>query len=201
MATPPFAPTSGLLEPTGETAILMISPPRRDGPILRYGKPYAAIAKLSPTTSGLSSRWRRGCARKAIPRRALAHSVADGLALIEDFGVGDHRRRRRSRTRALRRSGRAARRSARPRNARPIAGRRRAYTLPTYDIEAMLIEVELLSTGMRRMSRGRRRPLARGCNSWRLARGAGADPRSADHLDACAISTRPTCTGWPIGMD
>ena len=26
----------------------MISPPRRDGPILRYGKPYAAIAKLSP---------------------------------------------------------------------------------------------------------------------------------------------------------
>ena len=33
---------------SGATAILMISPPRRDGPILRYGKPYAAIAKLSP---------------------------------------------------------------------------------------------------------------------------------------------------------
>ncbi len=32
----------------GATAILMISPPRPDGPIIRYGKPYAAIAKLSP---------------------------------------------------------------------------------------------------------------------------------------------------------
>ena len=32
---------------SGETAILMISPPRPDGPILRYGKPYAAIARLS----------------------------------------------------------------------------------------------------------------------------------------------------------
>ena len=26
----------------------MISPPRPDGPIVRFGKPYAAIAKLSP---------------------------------------------------------------------------------------------------------------------------------------------------------
>ena len=26
----------------------MISPPRPDGPIIRFGKPYAAIAKLSP---------------------------------------------------------------------------------------------------------------------------------------------------------
>ena len=37
-----------LTQADGATAILMISPPRPDGPILRYGKPYAAIAKLSP---------------------------------------------------------------------------------------------------------------------------------------------------------
>ncbi len=37
-----------LIADDGAAAILMISPPRPDGPILRYGKPYAAIAKLSP---------------------------------------------------------------------------------------------------------------------------------------------------------
>ena len=39
---------NGSQGPTAARAILMISPPRPDGPILRYGKPYAAIAKLSP---------------------------------------------------------------------------------------------------------------------------------------------------------
>ena len=38
-----------LVKPTGETAILMISPPRPDGPAVRRGKPYSAIAKLAET--------------------------------------------------------------------------------------------------------------------------------------------------------
>ena len=36
-----------LVKPVGETAILMISPPRPDGPPVRRGKPYSAIAKLA----------------------------------------------------------------------------------------------------------------------------------------------------------
>ena len=57
-----------LTKPTGETAILMISPPRRDGPILRFGKPYAEIARLSPDIRAFSP-WTRGCEASAIRRR------------------------------------------------------------------------------------------------------------------------------------
>ena len=71
---------------TGATAILMISPPRRDGPILRYGKPYAAIAKLSPDIRAFVAMadGLRGLGYSA--PALIAYSVEDGLALIEDFG-------------------------------------------------------------------------------------------------------------------
>ncbi|MCB1545834.1 MAG: tRNA (adenosine(37)-N6)-threonylcarbamoyltransferase complex ATPase subunit type 1 TsaE, partial [Rhodoblastus sp.] len=36
-----------LTKPDGGRAILMISPPRPDGPPVRYGKPYSAIARLA----------------------------------------------------------------------------------------------------------------------------------------------------------
>ncbi len=36
-----------LVRASGETAVLMISPPRPDGPPVRGGKPYSAIAKLA----------------------------------------------------------------------------------------------------------------------------------------------------------
>src|SRR5271157_5158493 len=76
-----------LTRPDGATAILMISPPRPDGPIVRYGKPYAAIARLSPDirafiamAGGLRS---RGYSAPDL----IAYSVEEGLALIEDFGA------------------------------------------------------------------------------------------------------------------
>ena len=53
-----------LVKPTGETAILMISPPRPDGPPVRRGKPYSAIAKLAETRSRLR-RHGRGPARRS----------------------------------------------------------------------------------------------------------------------------------------
>ena len=72
---------------TGATAILMISPPRRDGPILRYGKPYAAIAKLSPDIRAFVAMadGLRGLGYSA--PALIAYSVAEGLALIEDLGT------------------------------------------------------------------------------------------------------------------
>ena len=72
-----------------ETAILMISPPaRRTGPSLRFGKPYAAIAKLSPDIRAFIADRRRDCVRLgySAPARLCAYSIDEGLALIEDLG-------------------------------------------------------------------------------------------------------------------
>jgi N-acetylmuramate 1-kinase len=132
-----------LIRPNGETAILMISPPRRDGPILRYGKPYAAIAKLAPDIRAFVA-MARGLRSLGYSAPALiAHSLEEGLALIEDFGaatiaeggVADGARyavavalladlHRRDLPESL-----------------PAGDE--TYVLPTYDIEAMLVEVEL----------------------------------------------------------
>ncbi len=126
------------------TAILMISPPRPEGPIIRFGKPYAAIAKLSQDiraflamAEGLRG---LGCSTPKI----LAASVEDGLALIEDFGTetvvenGAPSLTRYAEAVALiadlhRRDLPDA-----------LAVGEGLYRLPTYDIEAMLIEVELI---------------------------------------------------------
>ena len=132
-----------LTRPDGAGAILMISPPRPDGPILRYGKPYAAIAKLSPDiraflalAEGLRS---QGYSTPLI----YAHDVAAGLALIEDFGaetIADARGpdpERYAEATAL----------LADLHARTLPGALpvddESYALPTYDIDAMLIEVEL----------------------------------------------------------
>ncbi len=128
---------------TGATAILMISPPRRDGPILRYGKPYAAIAKLSPDIRAFVAMadGLRGLGYSA--PALIAFSVEDGLALIEDFGsatiaetgVPDNVRYAEA-TALLADLHRRELPTSMP------AGEE-SYALPTYDIEAMLVEVEL----------------------------------------------------------
>ncbi len=132
-----------LTRPDGATAILMISPPRPDGPIVRYGKPYAAIAKLSPDirafiamAEGLRS---RGYSAPAL----IAYSVEEGLALIEDFGAA---------TIAEDGVPNGARYAEAVALLADLHGRDlpdclpvgdEVYRLPTYDIEAMLVEVEL----------------------------------------------------------
>jgi tRNA threonylcarbamoyl adenosine modification protein YjeE len=75
-----------LVSPSGETAILMISPPRPDGPILRYGKPYGSIAKLSDDIRAFIAMDEALRAQGVSAPRILAHSVADGLAVLEDLG-------------------------------------------------------------------------------------------------------------------
>jgi tRNA threonylcarbamoyl adenosine modification protein YjeE len=127
----------------GRTAILMISPPRPDGPILRYGKPYAAIAKLSPDIRAFLALAEGLRAGGYSTPQIYAHDVANGLALIEDFGaetIADDRGpdpERYAEATAL-----LADLHARelPR-ALPVDDE--TYALPTYDIEAMLVEVEL----------------------------------------------------------
>ena len=132
-----------LTRPDGATAILMISPPRRDGPILRYGRPYAAIAKLAPDirafvamAGGLRS---LGYSAPAL----IAYSLEEGFALIEDFGAA---------TIADGGVPDGARYAAAVALLADLHGHElpaslpageETYALPTYDIEAMLVEVEL----------------------------------------------------------
>ncbi|THD48809.1 MAG: tRNA (adenosine(37)-N6)-threonylcarbamoyltransferase complex ATPase subunit type 1 TsaE [Bradyrhizobium sp.] len=132
-----------LTAPSGETAILMISPPRRDGPIVRYGKPYAAIAKLAPNIRPFLAMAEGLRALGYSTPHVYAHSAAEGLALIEDFGAET----------VVNAEGPIAARYAEATTLlADLHGRSLpfeleidggAYTPPLYDIEAMLVEVEL----------------------------------------------------------
>ena len=133
-----------LTKPTGETAILMISPPRPDGPILRFGKPYAAIAKLSPDIRSFIA-MAEGLRDLGYSAPALLdYSVGEGLALIEDFGsatiaqsgVPDGARYAPAVALLADLHGRDL-----PPN---VSAGEEPYEPPVYDIEAMLVEVELV---------------------------------------------------------
>ena len=133
-----------LTKADGTTAILMVAPPRPEGPIIRFGKPYAAIAKLSPDIRAFLAMadGLRGLGYST--PKILAASVEDGLALIEDFGAetviedGAPNSFRYAEAVALIADlhGRDLPDSL------PVGDE--LYRLPTYDVEAMLIEVELI---------------------------------------------------------
>ncbi len=134
-----------LRKPDGAEAILMISPPRPDGPPIRYGKPYSAIAHLAETITpylaigaGLRD---LGFSAPAVH----AHDVGTGLAIIEDLGSqllvdgdGIIIERYAEAVSAL------ARLHAAPRPTTLPDGDGGTYAIPPYDIEALTIEVELL---------------------------------------------------------
>jgi N-acetylmuramate 1-kinase len=130
---------------TGETAILMISPPRPDGPPVRRGKPYSAIAKLAESVHAFVAVDRGLRALGLSAPRIYGEDLAAGLLLLEDLGdepvVGDG-------APIPERYGEAARLLARLHggslpDALPVAEGRQ-HVLPAYDLEALLIEVELL---------------------------------------------------------
>jgi tRNA threonylcarbamoyl adenosine modification protein YjeE len=133
-----------LVAPSGATAILMISPPRPDGPIVRYGKPYAAIARLSEDIRAFIAMDQALRVQGFSAPRILAHDVADGLAILEDLGDqyiadsdGPHAVRY---TEAVSLLAELHNRTL-PREL-PVDDE--TYTIPVYDIDAMSIEVELL---------------------------------------------------------
>ena len=167
----------------------MISPPRAGGPALRFGKSYAEIARLSGDI--------RAFLAMAEGLRALGYSTPRIHALSarrraradRGFRRRDHRRGQRSQRVALRRGDVAARRPASARRCRarlPVDGE--TYMLPTYDIEAMLIEVELaLDWYAPAIARGNPSSGARMqfLALWREHSGARA--RAADDLDAARL--------------
>ncbi len=114
-----------LVKEDGSSAVLMIAPRQPDGPPIRYGKPYSAIAHLAEglrpyvaIDRGLRARGFFGPGDLCFRSVDRSHP-AGGSGLRADYG------RRRRRPRALRACGGGAREAARPRPARCPAGRGR----------------------------------------------------------------------------
>jgi len=132
-----------LTSPDSRTAILMISPPRAGGPTLRFGKTYPEIAKLSADIRAFVAMAEGLRSLGYSTPRIYALSLADGLALLEDFGENTiaeagapHAPRYAEATSLI-----ADLHGRDLPGELPVDGG--TYLVPTYDIEAMLIEVEL----------------------------------------------------------
>jgi tRNA threonylcarbamoyl adenosine modification protein YjeE len=132
-----------LTDPHGRTAILMIAPPRPPGPKLRFGKSYAEIAKLSTDIRAFLTVGEGLRALGYSTPRVYAYSVADGLALLEDFGtetIVDANGVNPSRYAEAAALLADLHIRLLPRELL-FAGE--TYSFPVYDLDAMLIEVEL----------------------------------------------------------
>jgi hypothetical protein len=74
------------LERNGAAAVLMDMPARPDGPPVRNGKPYSAIAHLAEDITAVVAINRELAARGYSAPRIEAFDLAQGLAVIEDLG-------------------------------------------------------------------------------------------------------------------
>jgi tRNA threonylcarbamoyl adenosine modification protein YjeE len=135
-----------LVRPDGKTAILMISPPRADGPPVRRGKPYSAIAKLAESVHAFVAVDRGLRAVGISAPRILGEELEAGLLLLEDFGNepvvdqnGPIPERYLEAARLL-----VHLHGSPLRQVLPVT-EGRDHVLPPYDLEALLIEVELLT--------------------------------------------------------
>jgi tRNA threonylcarbamoyl adenosine modification protein YjeE len=134
-----------LVKSSGETAILMISPARSDGPPVRRGKPYSTIAKLAESIHAFAALDRGLRALGFSAPRIYGEDLDNGLLVIEDLGAeplvdadGPIPERYEAATRLLAR----LHATAGP-HVLPVAPGRE-HVLPPYDLEAFLIEAELL---------------------------------------------------------
>jgi tRNA threonylcarbamoyl adenosine modification protein YjeE len=134
-----------LVKPDGSRAILMISPPRPDGPAIRFGKPYSAIAHLAEDIRPYLAIGAGLRAAGFSAPQVYAHDANAGLAIIEDLGAdllvdetGIIVERYDEAVAAL------AKLHATEMPATLPDGAGGAYEIPPYDVEALLIEAELL---------------------------------------------------------
>ena len=134
-----------LVRPGGETAILMISPPRADGPAVRGGKPYSAIARLAERIDAFVAMDKGLRALDLSAPEIIASDLVNGLLLIEDLGhetvLVDGKpvpERYEAAVDVL-----AAIHAQTLPTILPVA-EGRDHLVPDYDLEAMTIETELL---------------------------------------------------------
>lgn len=130
-----------------EAAILMDMPARPDGPPVKYGKPYSAIAHLAEDIRAVIAVNGVLCARGYSAPRIEAHDLANGFAVMEDLGRNVYGRMMRDGEDMAEPMAAAAAVLADmasrdwPRDV-PLDGQ--TYRVPSYDVEAQLIEVDLL---------------------------------------------------------
>ena len=134
-----------LTKPDGETAILMISPPRADGPVVRDGKPYSAVARLAENILPFIAIDNGLRAQGFSAPRIIASDLATGLAIIEDFGAEGVTR---GDSPIAERYGEAVAVLARLHRlalapTAPLANGQ-TYAIPPYDLDALSIETDLL---------------------------------------------------------
>jgi tRNA threonylcarbamoyl adenosine modification protein YjeE len=134
-----------LAKPDGQTAILMSSPPRPDGPPIRYGKSYSAIAKLAENIRPFIAVGRGLRAEGLSAPEIFAFDLEAGLAIIEDLGSepitgegGIIEERYAMALAAL-----AQLHGASLSDTLPLDDGE-TYRIPAYDIDALSIEIELL---------------------------------------------------------
>ncbi|HEY5226826.1 MAG TPA: tRNA (adenosine(37)-N6)-threonylcarbamoyltransferase complex ATPase subunit type 1 TsaE [Methylovirgula sp.] len=134
-----------LQKPNGETAILMISPPRPDGPALRSGKSYSELAHLAENISAFIAIDEGLRAHGLSTPEIYAFDTEVGVAVLEDFGaegvVGEDGiifERYAEAVAAL-----AHMHGLSLPQSLPIT-RDQIHRIPSYDVEALVIEVELL---------------------------------------------------------
>lgn len=135
-----------LMKTDGARAILMISPPRPDGPPIRHGKPYSALARLAdnivPFVAVDHALLAQGLSAPVI----MASDLRAGVAILEDLGAGG----------VTDENGPIPERYAEAAAALALlhhrdlpailpVGTAPDYKIPAYDLDALLIEVELLA--------------------------------------------------------
>lgn len=134
-----------LEKPDGSRAILMISPQRPDGPPIRYGKSYSAIAHLAENVRPFVALADGLRAHGFSSPRIYGHDLDAGLLIVEDLGregvVDDNGpipERYLEAATVL-----ASLHSQQAPDTLPVddAG---SYVIPPYDLDALLIEIELL---------------------------------------------------------
>jgi hypothetical protein len=129
----------------GRTAILMISPPRPDGPVLRAGKSYSALAHLAEDITAFVA-IDRGLRMAGLSApEILALDRKRGVALLEDFGgegvVDAHGPIFERYAEAV---GVLGHLHGTPLPEVLNLDDRQTYRIPRYDLDALAIEVELL---------------------------------------------------------
>ncbi|SIQ88925.1 tRNA (adenosine(37)-N6)-threonylcarbamoyltransferase complex ATPase subunit type 1 TsaE [Bosea sp. TND4EK4] len=135
-----------LTMPGGTTAVLMISPPRPDGPPIRMGKSYSAIAHLAETVDAFVAMDRGLRSLGYSAPEILAEDLESGLLLIEDLGgegvLDAERRPIVERYEASARLLADLHRHTLP-AILPVA-EGRDHAIPEYDRQALAIETELM---------------------------------------------------------
>lgn len=134
-----------LEKPDGARAILMISPPRPDGPPVRYGKPYSAIARLAENVKPFVAIANGLRAQGLSAPEIYGADLEAGLLIVEDLGregvVDDNGpipERYLEAAAAL-----AHLHSQKLSDTLPVDGASN-YHIPPYDMDALLIETDLL---------------------------------------------------------